>query len=1775
MVDEQQGRGQSAELTAGTGFTFEDTVVAVYLSALLEENTAPALPGRIVVRVMTQQASYGESLDDLIVDACGADGEEVRLSLQVKRKLVISAAQTNTDFREIIQNSYITLNKPNFRDGRDRVGGATGTISDDSKRRLETICEWARDCASTVSFFAKFSEGTSNKKHRDIIDFIKIILQDKLNCDNEGAEIHRLLRHFVLLRFDLLHEGSIDEFNVIARLRNQLHTDHAERAFDLWTRLRMIARESAGRSPEFQRHNLINRFYGSFRFAGSVSLQKDLRCLSEEARLALAEIANDVDGVKVSRHKVVEKVKNCLEKYKFVQISGLPGTGKSAIFRELAENYTCDGSVLVLKADRLSGSTWSAYARSIGLSAVEIELMLVEIAATGVSILFIDGLDRIEVVNRGIVLDIVNTILRSPTLNQNWRIVATLRDRGLEPLRTWLPTALFQDNRIATVEVQPFDDEESQTLATEKPALHYLLFSEERVREIARRPFFANVLAKAIASQTNESPSVPGSEIDLINTWWKYGGYNTESSRLLHCQRTLIQLSQSGANTLGRRIRVDNFDLDAITQLKHDGILRDTKVGHSVEFAHDIFFEWSFVQFLIDREENWLEEIQAVGEPPVLGRVIELLSQSSYLNDDNWGLHLERIESSSLRSQWLRAWLLGPLSIPSFLDRESVFAATVFSTSGQRLQKLVVWLQAEKTIANPSVLDGTVTVGELSRHEIIKFADLLAWPSDFATWMRCCNWFLNKIELFPVEVIPDLISVFEVWQNALADIPNPTSRRIITKVKEWLEDIEDYCHSEQYDNERGQWTNIRNGLEELEKRLRSLLLRSARIFTIDMNNYLSRVISRKRLRISIFQQLIQFSPILVTTHSNKLVDISLSVMRDRLPGEVAKYPPGIRRKTTQDFSSHDWQKLAIFSPQNCFFPASPLREPFAALFQNAPHEAQRLVRDLTNHAITAWGQLFKLDWERRSTPIPLVLDFPWGQQSFWGDTSVYQWFRGYQAPDAVESGLMALENWAFSEVENGRDIDEVISDVVVGHQSCAILGIAVALALNSNHVSPTTLTLVTSQRLWQQDCYRWQQDTTSKANLIGFYQSDLKHAEAVRESNNRNVRRIDLRCFSTLFVLNSDEELRIIAQNAIQSFPDLLPFEFEEERQDEIHIKYLLQRAEIWAECGKNENYSKTLVDDGSAIQIELKNPKLEEPNMLKMSQNAALYLERLRILNWVHDCFEHNCLSEAIPLSEAIEIVKSFDTGDLFFKPHTIRDFEEQRPSAVAGVAAVVLCFSIDLADDDLRWAQNIIFQAVETPESQENMWRAEAFVIDHPCLYAVHGLANLLKRSISLLNAKKALIELAGHPLEQISKAAIVSVLEMWSIDSNFAWIMLDISIRLSIGVESHEDDCSEDDCSGEISSDTSTHPIDDALARIEKHQVEQVSLSQIPAPWVFAPPPPDRNPFGIYYGTRPKSNTPVWRDPDIYFRCDFLSQVLTHIPVEAIMSDVLRRNSLLKLCDELTNWTIERISPSWRSGNQNDRHKYSSTELFEWKSHFYKFIARVVLHIDEEETQQRFLDPVFQLDNEPAASLIKHFLSMVACSIMDAPLISPTAVSLIQLCIPHILNYRDWDIARSRDGHLFNFDVPDIANILLFVHVERAENSARFANGDWYDINHVIPIIDIFVRHVGDVAGVTSRFLTLCERSLEHYPVDLFVDQILAIFSKQPGIPNGWRNSSIPSRIATLIQLFAERMQPLEIQLAQNMLRILDILIDMGDRRAAALQTSEIFKDVRVPS
>jgi len=141
------------------------------------------------------------------------------------------------------------------------------------------------------------------------------------------------------------------------------------------------------------------------------------------------------------------------------------------------------------------------------------------------------------------------------------------------------------------------------------------------------------------------------------------------------------------------------------------------------------------------------------------------------------------------------------------------------------------------------------------------------------------------------------------------------------------------------------------------------------------------------------------------------------------------------------------------------------------------------------------------------------------------------------------------------------------------------------------------------------------------------------------------------------------------------------------------------------------------------------------------------------------------------------------------------------------------------------------------------------------------------------------------------------------------------------------------------------------------------------------------------------------------------------------------------------------------------------------------------------------------------------------------------------------------------------------------LLFVSIGDAGGASRFSNGDWREIAVIIPLVERLVRAVGDVPEVASAFFTLCERSSECFPASVFADLSQAMIEKGQGVPIGWRGHMLPARMASLIQVFAEKTQPLGSELAQDFLRLLDALVDMGDRRSAALQISEVFKDVRI--
>lgn len=1763
---------QSAELTGGTGFSFEAAVTAFYLVALLGENTAPALNNRIVNRVAIQQGAFGEPLDDIIIDAYSNNGELGRLSLQVKRSLTVSNAASNTDFREIVKNSWATLQKEAFRENVDRFGAAVGTISETAWRELYTVCDFARASLTHQTFLQRFDEdGNAGANHLRIVEIFRTLLNEYTGQAVTDCDLYRFLKHFVLIKFDFLHDEATDPVEAITQLRHTLTVSEQSRASDLWARLGTFAREGAGRSEEFTRLTLITKLAGEYRFSGDTSIKPDLEQLTQLTQLWLEDIASEINNFHVVRHNLLDETQELLTSHRFVQIKGLPGTGKSVLLKEIVQSKLKSGSVLFLKSDRLIGNSWATFAKNIGLITQDIEILLSEIAITGTPTLFIDGIDRIQPTHRKIVLDLVNTIINSPALSR-WQVMVTSRDIGIEPLRNWLPSKLFSNIGVGSVTVEPLNDDEAEMLAAAKPELRTLLFATGRVREIARRPFFAYVLAKGISTATMQTGFTPHSEINLIEAWWDGGGYHSEPQEIFKRQHALEELARVSARRFGLRILYAELSIST-TEILHnlieDGIIREMQKGVACRFAHDIFFEWSEFYLLKRKDENWPDALIDAGEPPILGRVVELLSQSFFSSEQEWSSHLMRIETSALRSQWQRAWLIGPFGMPDFEDCITTFDKTIAKDNYRRLRSLFVWFQAEKTVPNKLVLNGQLVSAELPSYEIIRIADTLGWPSDFSAWRRLIAWTLDHVEHFPCTVIPDIVAVFEVWQNAFADYKNVLSDRIVKKCLDWLIDIEEKLYPEEWSYNLEKWHNLgHDDLKNLENSLRMLVLRSTRTTSAIVKAYLERAISKKRIRNEIFPDVIGFSVILADQLPNLLIELTCATLKEELPADIQERWKTERHSmpfSQAKFSYHDWDHLSIDQSLQGFFPASPLREPFNSFFKVSPQHALDLIRDLLNHAMTAWLQLHKFSHENRGTPIPLVIEFPWGQQAFWGDWPEYGWFRGWFGSPVAQCALMTLENWAFDEIEGGRDVDSVLHDVIEGHTCWAVLGIAIAIMLETQHVSKTALAILACQRLWHVDLRRQLEEHPNiPSNLIGFTgingqeRTDKLHFEAVKTANGRKCRRMSLRDLTPLFILNHDEDTRQATREALAHFPIDLPFAYEEEKTSPSRVKELLSTAEIWAEWGKQENYKMSPnAKDESSVIVQLENPKTETPEMQAELARQATHMRELAMWNWVHNTFEKSSLCSDMKLADVIQIAKEFDHPDLFSGRTSDNTL---LLGSVAGVAAAILCFLNREDPESILWAFEVITRAYDTPEIEHTVHSSRAILPWHPCIFVARALAAEIQQNSDPFSKEKLLI-LAGHPLECVSLEALKCAFDCWDVDDRFAWTALDLGLRLSIGSRrcgvrsAYGYDSTEDET-------TRQQAVNKALDVYLKSQ-EYIELTPPPQPWVQTVN--KKNVLRKLF-----DSAPTWHEPDEIWRWDYAPKVLKLAPIETIMLDSDRRNQFMRLFDNLLSWTLEKINPSWLDASKkSDRKK---TELLEWKRELSRLLANISGYLDTDVVRARFLNPILVQEDELCVSFLAPFISTFTCMyILDAKTVGRNAIQILDSCIERLLLDHTFQRTRHRAGVLYGFDLPHIVRDVLFISVENAGGAMRFANGRWEDITLVLPIIDKFVRNAGWATAVANAFLTLCERCGPCYPADLFADQLLVILDIEH-LPR-WRGTILPARIAGLIQIYADRQYPLDPQLAQKMLRILDILVNLGDRRSAALQSSEAFRDVRI--
>lgn len=310
-------------------------------------------------------------------------------------------------------------------------------------------------------------------------------------------------------------------------------------------------------------------------------------------------------------------------------------------------------------------------------------------------------------------------------------------------------------------------------------------------------------------------------------------------------------------------------------------------------------------------------------------------------------------------------------------------------------------------------------------------------------------------------------------------------------------------------------------------------------------------------------------------------------------------------------------------------------------------------------------------------------------------------------------------------------------------------------------------------------------------------------------------------------------------------------------------------------------------------------------------------------------------------------------------------------------------------------------------------------------------------------------------------------------------------------------------------------------------------------------------------------------VWVESKGFWYAQYAAKLLPSLPIARIMGSGAK-GPFLDFIAELLHYTNQRNAPPWvRSG----RRSQSASQFYEWTSEFGRTLARIAGHLPLTEFKPRYFDHIMALEGDNCWAMLSPFTGTYVCAyVYDAEEMPSDALEVLELCLDRLLSSRVLDPTSYRSGDLSGFDQPKLVETLMFVSVERADAAARYVNGDWREIDRILPLVDRFVRAAGWSSNVMGLFLTLCERAKSYYPASVFADQVLAVLQDEARPLKRWKGTFIPARIAELVQHLAARETRLPLPLGQKFLRILDMLVDLGDRRSAALQLSEAFREIR---
>ncbi|WP_299377898.1 ATP-binding protein [uncultured Tateyamaria sp.] len=1304
--------------------------------------------------------------------------------------------------------------------------------------------------------------------------------------------------------------------------------------------------------------------------------------------------------------------------------------------------------------------------------------------------------------------------------------MASTRSSHLEDLRIWLPPQLIEEGQAQIVEIDGFDDNETGILAERFPAMREVLFAEGHEKEFARRPFFAQVLAQRSVS-TDRAPG-KFSEISLSQVWLEGPQGLHDKASSIERRQAMGELAARCAQAPNRSGAVEGISAQALTALVQERAIAEVAGSGRYSFTHDIFLEWAMYGLCRQNGPDWPGTFAAAGDRPGLVRVVELLSQFEFESEGTWTKTQLALEQQEEWRHWSRVWLLAPFASPVFFDRKESISG--FLSEDHRLIRLLSSFLAHKTIENLLVVHGAFELGGKTKFEKFRIADFLSWPRPVRNWRRFLIWLLSLD--WNEATAEDIVDTFDVWLNLFQNYPDRIKDRYAERIDQILTEWDAYDY-----RERGKKTTPLGFRKDgFGDKIRQAFLRSSLTNTDLLSRRLQAWTTERvddKVQSSVFAGSVRFASVV----PDALADFSFQAFVEPLPSESAERSRG----HMIGWSPHitDWDSPGISDHSRHCHPASPIQQPFAALFQHAPQEGLRLIRKLLSRTVVAWRELPQYDYRNREIPVPFSVDFPWGTETFWGDQRIYGWYRGLFSCDILESALMALEDWAFSELEAGRDIDEIVRELVTGHESVATLGIALGVLFDKDALSPAAAALVCCQHIWAMDEYRWQHDVQGlHSNEIGAsfgLSNETTHLEALKRLNSRPSRKKNIGWLATAFILTANDQREKVAEK-LTSFPNELPFTHEGQEDDDKLVAYFLHRAEEWAAMADLSNYAQVENNDGKVgVAFQPSDERVQQAE--EAGERLAHWNEGFQLLKQAESWFESGVIDDQVR-DETVALAREVDNEELYTSGFDAGDPGSRRAGGVAAVSSALLSLGAYLSRDQQEWAEGVAFRAANTVPASNEFFHADAPADDRPETFASKGLAAIVAgRGPLASSAPEELVRLCFHPYKGVQLAALSNAVSCWQEQKGFADKCTALAFKLTTLelVRGSPDWYRRRD------------ERDSHLAA-EKQRLFEATVKGIASG--------DWNGLSETYAEIGPEHLDQWRVKDF-------ASMLSIIPKNRFTDDAGFRDDVLSLLRSF----VAKLAIAISTADEAERR--SGSRLWREFSSCIWGLASLCEDLPTEQVRTEIIPMLSLLPTEPKSEVLSTFANAYSCMrVLDAPEVPSGIFDVFIDIFEAVADHPDWKRPEWREEYGLPDQLHKLVRIAMGANWDRpAMGAARFANNEWSDAGLLDPLIDWMLQRFGHLPQVMQAFLFHVERSFENRTSEFLASRLGGI---APAVwqSRGFWSGGRTAQLAGLLQSFAERDTPLKPDVHIQFLEILDHLIELGDRRAAALQISSLF-------